>query len=161
MLQHTVLAKKAKQLQTCRTTLSVTPAKLVIQMQLPLSLSLSTQSCPPDLLGGDNIPGGFYALQLQELDPDSDTDAAQKPPKSAHPPVSANVIAARLIQIAKAPCKKFERPIHTQWRSLLQQATDKSLPNAFTLEEISAAMQKAKPATAPSYDQIHIQWWTV
>jgi len=53
--------------------------------------------------------------------------------------------------------KKFERLICIHGQSILQQATDKSLPNPFTPEEISAAMQKAKPM-ALGYDQIHIEF---
>ena len=48
--------------------------------------------------------------------------AAQQPPKSTHASVSANAIAAHLIQVAKAPHdKKFERQVRMQGRSLLQQ----------------------------------------
>jgi len=37
-------------------------------------------------------------------------DAAEQPPKSTHPSISENAVAAHLIQIAKAPHdKKFER----------------------------------------------------
>jgi len=83
--------------------------------------------------------------------------AAQKPPKSVHPPDSANAVAAHLIQVAMAARnKKFECLICIQGQSILQQATDNRLPNPFTPEEISAAMQKAKP-TASGYDQIHIE----
>ena len=34
--------------------------------------------------------------------------------------------------------------------------SDKSLPHPFTEEEISAALQK--PATAPGYDNIHVEF---
>ena len=79
--------------------------------------------------------------------------AAQQPPKSTHPSVSANAVAAHLIQVAKAPHdKKFERQVRMQGRTLLQQMSDKSLPHAFTEEEISAALQKTKTVTAPGYD---------
>jgi len=64
-----------------------------------------------------------------------------------------------LIQVAKAPHdKKFERKVRMQGRTLLQQMSDKSLPHPFTEEEISAALQKTKPATAPSYDNIHVEF---
>jgi len=43
-------------------------------------------------------------------------------------------------------------------RTLLQQMSDKSLPHAFTEEGISAALQKMKPATAPGYDNIHVEF---
>ena len=85
--------------------------------------------------------------------------AAQQPPKSTHPSVSANAVAAHLIQVAKAPHdKKFERQVCMQGRTLLQQMSDKSLPHTFTEEEISAALQKTKPATAPGYDNIHVEF---
>ncbi len=85
--------------------------------------------------------------------------AAQQPPKSSHPPVSANAVAAHLIQVAKAPHnKKFERQVRSQGRILLQQSTDKSLPPPFTTDEITAALQKTKPATAPGYDNIHVEF---
>jgi len=35
--------------------------------------------------------------------------------------------------------------------------SDKSLPHPFTEEEISAALKKTKPATAPGYDNIHVE----
>ena len=69
--------------------------------------------------------------------------AAQQPPKSTHPSVSANAVAAHLIQVAKAPHdKKFECRVRMQGRTLLQQMSDKSLPHPLTEEEISAALQK-------------------
>ena len=82
--------------------------------------------------------------------------AAQQLPKSTHLSVSANAIAAYLIQAAKAlHDKKFEWQVCMQGRTLLQQIADKSLPYPFT-EEISAALQKTKPATVPGYDNIHV-----
>jgi len=68
--------------------------------------------------------------------------AAQQPPKSTHPSVSANAVAAHLIQVAKAPHdKNFERQVH-MWgsRTLLQQMSDKNLPHPFIEKEISAAL---------------------
>jgi len=83
----------------------------------------------------------------------------QQPPKSTHPSLSANAVAAHLIQVAKAPHdKKFETQVRMQGRTLLQQMSDKSLPHPFTEEEISAALQKTKPATAPSYNNIHVEF---
>jgi len=85
--------------------------------------------------------------------------AAQQPPNSTHPSVSANAVAAHLIQVAKAPHdKKFECQVRMQGRTLLQQMSDKSLPHSFTEEEISAALQKTKPATAPGYDNMHVEF---
>jgi len=45
-----------------------------------------------------------------------------------------------------------------QGRTLLQQMSGTSLPHPFTEEEISAALQKMKPATAPGYDNIHVEF---
>jgi len=50
--------------------------------------------------------------------------AAQQPPKSTHPSVIANAVAAHLIQVAKAPHDKFERQVRKQGRTLLQQMSD-------------------------------------
>ena len=76
--------------------------------------------------------------------------AAQQSPKTTHPPVSANAVAAHPIQVGQAPRnKKFERQICIQRRTLMRQAADKSLPPPFTVEEITAALQKTKPATVP------------
>jgi len=61
--------------------------------------------------------------------------AAQQPPKSksTHPSVSANAVAAHLIQVAKAPHnKKFIHQVCMQGRTLLQQMSDESLPHPFT-----------------------------
>jgi len=77
---------------------------------------------------------------------------------SQHSSVSANAVAAHFIQVAKATHdKKFERQVRMQGRTLLQQMSDNSLPHLFTEEEISAALQKTKPATAPGYDNIHVE----
>jgi len=85
--------------------------------------------------------------------------AAQQPPKSTHPSVSTNAVAIHLIQVAKAlHDKKFKRQVRMQGRTLLQQMSDKRLPHPFTEEEISAALQKTKPATAPGYDNIHVEF---
>jgi len=85
-------------------------------------------------------------------------DAAQQPLKSTRPSVSVNAISTHLIQVAKAlHNKKFERQVRMEGRTLLQQMSDKSLPHAFT-EEISAALQKTKPATAPGYHKIHVEF---
>jgi len=35
--------------------------------------------------------------------------------------------------------------------------SDQSLPHPFTEEEISAALQKTKPVTAPGYDNLHVE----
>ena len=86
-------------------------------------------------------------------------DAAQQPLKSTRPSVSVNAISTHLIQVAKAlHDKKFERQVRMEGRTLLQQMSDKSLPHLFTEEEISAALQKTIPATAPGYDNIHVEF---
>jgi len=73
--------------------------------------------------------------------------------------VSANAVAAHLIQVAKAlHDKKFERQVCMQGRTLLQQMSDKSLLHPFTEEEILGALQKTKPATTPGYDNIHVEF---
>ena len=78
---------------------------------------------------------------------------------STHPSVSANAVAAHLIQVAKGPHdKKFERRVRMQGRTLLQQMSGKRLHHPFTEEEISAALQKTKPATAPGYDNIRVEF---
>jgi len=52
--------------------------------------------------------------------------AAQQLPKSTHPSVSANAVAAHLIQVAKAlHDKKVERQVRMQGRTLLQHMSDK------------------------------------
>jgi len=85
--------------------------------------------------------------------------AAQQPPKSTHPSVSANAVATHLIQVAKAPHdKKFKCQVLMQGRTLLQQMSDKSLPHPLIEVEISAALQKTKPATAPGYDNIYVEF---
>jgi len=85
--------------------------------------------------------------------------AAQQPPKSTYPSVSGNAVAAHLIQVSIAPHdKKFECQVRMQGRTLLQQMSDKRLPHPFTEEEISTALQKTKPATAPDYDNIHMEF---
>jgi len=43
-------------------------------------------------------------------------------------------------------------------RILLQQMSDKSIPHLFTEEEISTALHKMKPPTAPGYDNIHVEF---
>ena len=84
--------------------------------------------------------------------------AAQQPSKSTYPSVRANAVAAHLNHVFKAPHnKKFERQVRIQGRTLLKQMSDKSFPHLFTEEEILAALKKTKPATAPGYDNIHVE----
>jgi len=87
--------------------------------------------------------------------------AAQQPPKSTHPSVSANAIAAHLIHVAKSIARQEVRTplqVRMRGRTLLQQMLDKSLPHPFTEEEISTALQKTKPAIAPGYDNIQVEF---
>jgi len=81
--------------------------------------------------------------------------AAQQPLNSTHPSVSADAVAAHHIQVADTPHdKKFERQIHMQGRTLLHQMKDKSLRYTLTEDQISAAVQKMKPAIAQGYNDI-------
>jgi len=52
---------------------------------------------------------------------------------------------------------KFERQVRMQGRTLLQQMSDNS-PHPFTEEQISTALQKTKPAAAPGYNNIHVEF---
>jgi len=81
--------------------------------------------------------------------------AGDQPPKSTHPSVSANAIAAHLIQVHD---KKFKCQVRMQGRTFLQQMSDKGLPHPFTEEEIAAALRKTKPATTPGYDNIRVEF---
>jgi len=53
--------------------------------------------------------------------------------------------------------RSSERQVRMQGRTLLQQMSDMSLPHPLTEEEISTALQKTKPATAPGDDNIHVE----
>jgi hypothetical protein len=82
--------------------------------------------------------------------------AAQCPPKTKHPPVRANAVAAHLIKVAKAPSdKKFERRVRGQWRTFLRSDTTKVAPSVFTTQEIHTALPLVKAGTTPGYDNMH------
>ena len=78
-------------------------------------------------------------------------------PISLHPSVSANAVAAHLIQLAKAPHdKKFERQVNMYGRTLLQQMSHNTVSNRLTEQEVSAAVDKKKRTTTLGYDNIHV-----
>jgi len=70
--------------------------------------------------------------------------------------VKADAVASHLLQVARAPVnKKQKRRVQVKWRYFLRHALDKSLPPAFTVDEIYQALQNMKAATAPGYDHVH------
>jgi len=82
--------------------------------------------------------------------------AAQNPPRTSHPPVKANAVASHLLEVARAPVnKKHKRTVQVEWRYFLRHAPDKSLPPAFTVDEIYQTLQNMKAGTAPGYDHVH------
>jgi hypothetical protein len=87
--------------------------------------------------------------------------AAQRPPKKNHPPVTANAVAAHLVQVAKADCdKKFEHKARDEWRQSMRHCPDKSPAVAFSACEIDSALEFVKTGTAPGYDNIHPEFLT-
>ena len=59
-------------------------------------------------------------------------------------------------QVARAPVnKKHKRRVQVEWRYFLRHAPDKSLPPAFTVDEIYQALHNMKAGTAPGYDHVH------
>jgi len=93
-------------------------------------------------LGRTDVADELHALKPKTWALIRRLGAAQQPPKSTRPSVSANAVAAHLVQVAKAPHdKKFERQVRMHGRTLLQQTSDKSLPRPFTEEEISLVVQ--------------------
>jgi len=82
--------------------------------------------------------------------------AAQNPPRTSHPPVKADAVAGHLLQVAREPVnKKHKCRVQVEWRYFLRHAPDKSLPPAFTVDEIYQALQNMKAGTAPGYDHVH------
>ena len=85
--------------------------------------------------------------------------AAQNPPRTCHPPVKADAVASHLLQVARAPVnKKHKRRVQVEWRYFLRHAPDKSLPPAFTVDEIYQALQNMKSwhcSGSPGYDHVH------
>jgi len=83
--------------------------------------------------------------------------AAQQPPKSTHPSVSANAVAAHLIssRLLKASHdKKFERHCRFVCRAeLFCSRCQTSLPHPFTEEEISTALQEDETSDSPRLRQ--------
>ena len=75
--------------------------------------------------------------------------AAQNPPRTSHPPVKADAVASHL-QVARAPVnKKYKCRVQVEWRYFLQHVPDKSLPPAFTVDEIYQMLLSMKAGTAP------------
>ena len=109
----------------------------------------------PASLGRTDVEDELPALKPEELGTRYRLGAGDQPPKSTHPSVSANAIAAHLIQVHD---KKFKCQVRMQGRTFLQQMSDKGLPHPFTEEEIAAALQKTKPATTPGYDNIRVEF---
>ena len=71
--------------------------------------------------------------------------------------MKADAVASHLLQVARAPVnKKHKRRVQVEWRYFLRHAPDKSLPTAFTVDEIYQALQNMKAGTAPGYD--HVQF---
>ena len=57
--------------------------------------------------------------------------AAQRPPQSARPPVSANKVASHLVQVAKAPANKaFERKVRDGWRQACKNSAADPRPHS-------------------------------
>ena len=77
----------------------------------------------------------------------------KNPPRTSHPPVKADTVASHLLQVARAPVnKKHKRRVQVEWRYFLRHAPDKSLPTAFTVDEIYQTLQNMKAGIAPGYD---------
>ena len=82
--------------------------------------------------------------------------AAQRPPKSAHPPVTANAVASHLVQVAKAPKeRRHERNVRDGWRQYLRSQSISNPPKAFSIEEVTSSIKHVKLGTAPGYDNVH------
>ena len=74
--------------------------------------------------------------------------AAQQPPKSSHPSVSANAVAAYFIQVAKAP---HDRSSNARFVCRAELFCSRYQTRVFLIHS-------RKPATAPSYDNIHSEF---
>jgi len=82
--------------------------------------------------------------------------AAQNPPRTSHPPVKADAVASHLLQVVRAVVnKKHKCRVQVKWQCFLRHAPDKSLPPAFTVDEIHQVLQNMKAGTAPGYDHVH------
>jgi len=73
--------------------------------------------------------------------------------------VKADAVASHLLQVAGAPVnKKHKRRVQVEWWYFLRHAPDKSLPPAFTADEIYQALQNMKAGTAPGYDHVYLEF---
>ena len=69
--------------------------------------------------------------------------------------MKADAVASHLLQVARALVnKKHKRRVQVDCRYFLRHASDKSLPPAFTVDEIYQALQNMKAGTAPVYDHV-------
>jgi len=67
--------------------------------------------------------------------------AAQRPPQSARPPVSANKVASHLIQVTKAPANKaFKRKVCDGWHQARQIFATNPRPLAVSPGEVVSAL---------------------
>ena len=81
--------------------------------------------------------------------------AAQCPPRQQHPPVSANQVARRLVNVGKAPIDKpTQRQVRDEWRQFLKKGYNAKLPKPFSRDELLAAIKLIKTGTAPGYDNM-------
>jgi len=85
--------------------------------------------------------------------------AAQRPPPSCRPPVSANKVPSHLVQVTKAPANKaFERQVRNGWHQARQNsATDPRSP-AISPDEVVSALGQTKLGTAPGYDLVYSEF---
>ena len=75
-------------------------------------------------------------------------------PKPICPSVSANSVAAHLVQITKAPLDRdFERNIKKE--KCNQMRRHGTAVESFYVGEVSSALQKMKSGTALDYDNVH------
>jgi len=82
--------------------------------------------------------------------------AAQNPPRTSHLPVKADTITSHLLQAVTAPVNmKHKCRVQVEWQYFLRHTLDKSLPPAFTVDEIYQALQNMKAGTTPGYDHVH------
>ena len=84
--------------------------------------------------------------------------AAQRPPQSARPPVSANKVAFHLVQVIKAPANKtFENKVCDGWHQARQNFASDPRPKAISPGRVVSALGRMNLGTAhcPGYDLVH------
>jgi len=82
--------------------------------------------------------------------------AAQRPPQSPRPPVSAYKVASHLVLVAKAPANKaFKRKVCDGWHQARQNFATDPCPQAISPGEVVSALGQMKLGTAPLYDIVH------